>query len=42
MIDQDPELEYWIVYTDGLLVAGVGGVGVILLSPKKDILKYGV
>ena len=30
------------MYTDGLSIAGVGGVGVILLSPEKDILKYGV
>ena len=42
MADQDPESNYWTVYMDGLLAAGVGGIGVILLSPEKDILKYGV
>ena len=42
MADQDPESNYWTVYMDGLLAVGVGGIGVILLSPEKDILKYGV
>lgn len=42
MMDQDLEADYWTVYADGLSTAGVGGVGVILLSPKKDILNYGV
>ena len=31
-----------MVYADGSLVIGVEGVGVILLSPEKDVLKYGV
>ena len=31
-----------MVYMDGSSTAGVGGVGVILLSPKEDILKYKV
>ena len=30
-----------MVYADGSLVIGVEGVGVILLSPEKDVLKYG-
>ena len=42
MTDQDLEANYWTVYMDGSSAAGFGGVGVILLSPKKDILKYGV
>ena len=42
MMDQDPEVDYWMVYADGSSVVSVGGVGVILLSPKKDILKYEV
>ena len=42
MTDQDLESGYWIVYTNGSSTTGVGGVGVILLSPEKDILKYEV
>ena len=42
MKDQDPKVEYWMVYANGSLVIGVEGVGVILLSPEKDVLKYGV
>ena len=42
MTDQDPELDYKTVYTNGLSAAGVGVVRVILLSPEKEILKYGV
>ncbi|XP_075655270.1 uncharacterized protein LOC142625515 [Castanea sativa] len=42
MADQDPELDYWTVYTDGSSASGMGGVGVVHLSPKKDILRYGV
>ena len=30
------------MYTDRSSTAGVGGVRVILLSPKQDVLKYGV
>ena len=39
---QDPELDYWMMYTNGLAASGVGGVGVILFSPEKDVLKYSV
>ena len=39
---QDPELDYGIVYTDGSSASGMDGVGVILLSLKKYILKYRV
>lgn len=42
MTDQDPEVDYWMMYTNRSSIAGVGGVGVILLSPKKEVLKYGV
>ena len=42
MTDQDLEAEYWTVYEDGSLAVGFRRVGVILLSPEKDILKYGV
>ena len=40
--DQDPESDYWTVYTNGLSTSSMGGVGVILLSPEKYILKYKV
>ena len=30
------------MYTDGSTASGIGGVSVILFSPEKDILKYGV
>ena len=30
------------MYMDGSAASGIGGVGVILLSPEKDIIKYGV
>ena len=42
MTDQDLEVDYWTVYKDGSSTASVGGIGVILLFPEKDILKYGV
>jgi len=32
----------WTVYTDGLSVQKMRGVGVVVTSPKEDILKYGV
>ena len=39
---QDPELDYWMIYTDSSAVSDIGRVGVILFSPEKDVLKYGV
>ena len=41
-VDQDPKSDYWTVYTDGSAALGIGGVRVILFSPEKDVLKYGV
>ena len=32
MTNQDPEVDYWMVYADGLSAASVGGVGVIILK----------
>nr|XP_023920829.1 uncharacterized protein LOC112032298 [Quercus suber] len=40
--EQDPESEYWMMNIDGSAASGIGGVGVILFSPEKDILKYWV
>ena len=31
-----------MMYTDGSTTSGMGGVGVIIFSPKKDVLKYEV
>ena len=30
------------MYADGSAVTGLGGVGVLVSSPEKDVLKYGV
>ena len=40
--EQDPELGYWTMYIDCSTASGIGGVSVILFSPEKDILMYGV
>ena len=42
LVDQDLESDYWTVHKDGSSALGMGGEGVILLSPEKDILKYRV
>ena len=31
-----------MIYTDGLSITGLRGVGIIITSPEKDVLKYGV
>ena len=36
------EVEYWTICTDGSFVAGLGGIGIIMTSPEKDVLKYEV
>ena len=41
MADQDPKADYQTMYTDGSSTSGIGKVGVILLTPKKDVLRYG-
>ena len=40
--DQDPESDYCTVYTNDLSTSSMDGLGVILLSPEKYILKYRV
>ena len=37
--EQYPELGYWTMYIDSSATFGIGGVGVILFSLEKDILK---
>ena len=37
--EQDPESGYWTMYIDSSATFGIGGVGVILFSLEKDILK---
>ena len=42
LLDFDRDAEYWTVCLDGSFVIGLGGVGIIMTSPEKDVLKYGV
>ena len=37
--NSDQESEYWMICTNGLSVTGLS---IIVTSPKKDTLKYGV
>ena len=42
LLGPDQEAKYLTISTDGSFVAGLGGIGIIMTSPKKDVLKYGV
>lgn len=42
LLDLNPRLEYWTIYADGSPTTGLGGVVVIVLTPEKDVLEYGV
>ena len=42
MANQDPKSDYWTMYTDRSSASSMGGVGMVLLSPEKDILRYEV
>ena len=42
LLDLDQEAKYWTVCIDGSFVAGLRGVNIIMMSPEKDVLKYGV
>lgn len=42
LLDLDQEAECWTICTDGSSVTSLGGVGIIVTSLEKDILKYGV
>ena len=35
-------MERWIIQTDGSSIQNKGGVGVIIITPKGETLKYGV
>lgn len=37
-----PKAKYWTMYADGSSITKLEGVGIIVSSPKKDVLKYGV
>ena len=41
LLEPDLKTEYWIAYVDGLSFTGLGGEGVVIISPE-DIRKYGV
>jgi len=38
--EEDPPMETWTIQTDGSASKKVGGAGVVLISPKKETLKY--
>ena len=38
--EEDPSMETWTVQIDGSATKKVGGAGVVLISPKKETLKY--
>ena len=42
LLDFYQDAEYWTVCSNGSSVIGLGGVGIIMTSPEKDVLKYGV
>ena len=42
LLNPDQEAKYWTIYSDGSSVTGLEGVGVIMMSPESDVLKYGV
>ena len=37
LLDPNPEAKYWTMCANGLFVAGLGGVGVIVTLLEKDI-----
>ena len=42
LLGLDQEAKYLTISTDGSFVVGLGGICIIMTSPKKDVLKYGV
>jgi hypothetical protein len=32
--------EHWVIYFDGSIKLGGGGIGVLFISPKEEQLKY--
>ncbi|XP_075674880.1 uncharacterized protein LOC142644087 [Castanea sativa] len=40
--EEEPPMETWTVQTDGPATKKVGGVGVVLISPEKEVLKYAI
>jgi len=39
LLDTNQEVEYWTICTDGLSIAELRDVGIIVTSPKKDVLR---
>ena len=39
---EENQEELWTIHTDGSSTQKRGGVGVVITSPKEDVLKYGV
>ena len=42
LLNPDQEAKYWTIYSDGSSDTRLEGVGVIIMSPENDVLKYGV
>ena len=40
--EEEPQKKTWTVQTDGSTTKKAGGVGVVLISPEGEILKYAV
>ena len=38
----DDQAQFWVIHVDGSSVKELGGVGVVMISFDKDVLKYGV
>ena len=36
------EIEWWTIYTDGSLAQKRGGVGVVIITPDREMIKHGV
>ena len=39
---EENQKELWTIHTNGSSTQNRGGAGVVITSPKKDVLKYGV
>ena len=40
--EEEPPIESWMAQMDGFATRKAGGVGVVLISPEKETLKYAV
>ena len=40
--EEEPPMETWKIQVDRFAIKKAGGVGVVLISPEKETLKYAV